>query len=133
MFRTFWLRSLKSALAFSPSARRLRPSRPRTEHRCFFRPQLEPLEQRRLLSTMAAIDPVSGSLSLFGAAAGSSVEVEGLSNGSVGVLVNGQFLSSVSTATLRQISLTGGGAADALTLNNLTGRDLTLRQMAASP
>jgi hypothetical protein len=100
---------------------------------------LELLEQRLLLSTIVSFDSALGSLSLLGAAAGSTVAVEGMSNGAIGVLINGQLhcrapgvssfdptLAGASTTTLHQINLSGGGSADALTLNSLTGDHLAV-------
>jgi hypothetical protein len=100
---------------------------------------LEQLEQRQLLSAMASFDPVSGSLSVLGGIAGSSVAVESVSNGAIKVVVKGQLMSSApgdpsfdpalagaNAVTLHRISLIGGGSADTLTLNNLTGNDLAV-------
>jgi hypothetical protein len=79
--------------------------------------RLEALEERTLLSASVAFDAATGWLAIHAGPTGAAVQV-GDNHGALAVSIDGQSVSS--PATVRRISLSGGGAADSLTLANLT-------------
>jgi hypothetical protein len=92
-----------------------------------YRPVLEALEDRCLLSGRGtlAFDPGTGTLTITGGSA--RVAMGG--SGALAVTVAGQLYSAGAT-TLHAIEL-DGGAADALTLDNLAGTGLAIRSGGA--
>lgn len=105
-----------------------------------FRPLLEELENRLAPAAVrAAVDssflfqPSTSSLSILGPTSGATAELASTSHGGVEITLNGQVYSSDTTsphfdaalagvvaANLRSVSLSGGGTADSLVLNQLT-------------
>ncbi|HVS39556.1 MAG TPA: hypothetical protein VMS17_28625, partial [Gemmataceae bacterium] len=87
---------------------------------------------------LTSFSAASGALSITGS--GAAVQVAATADGGLNVTVNGQLLSSDPSSpnyypalagavesAVHNITLTGGGSVDALTLDNLSGSNLTIQ------
>src|SRR5262249_13011666 len=95
---TFWSRFFSSHS--SRTLRRIRTFRPRLEH----------LEDRMLLSASLVFDSAAGNLAIFGDAGDSTVRQTFSSAGFLAVPVDGQSYSSDPTSAFFDKTLTGAGA-----------------------